>query len=199
MDVTSISVAKAQEIEDASIVSGHINSAGSLVLVNGAGEEINAGTISVNYVEGRILASDVFSAAANTAGPLFRLPTFDGLPPEDDFFNYHADGSITVKNAGWYHFHGVLICQTTADVSTVGLRVSLIGGAGDPVDATAHLVNPPTGIGLLEYRVDVMFTTEVTAGQRWYFGPFLNKVNTNAIAGWNGMLRISQAGSIVMP
>lgn len=198
MDVTSISATKAQDIEDASIVGGYINDSGTLVLVNGAGAEINAGTLQVNYIEGRILATDVFSAAAVTAGPLFRIPTFDTLPPEDDFFIYHSDG-MTVKNAGWYHFHGVLICQQTADVNAVGLRVSLFGGAGDTVDSTAKLVNPPTNIGLLDYRVDVMFTTECTANQRWYFGPFLNKVDTDPIVGWTAMMRIAQAGTIVTP
>ena len=45
MDVTGISVEKAQEIENGSIVSGHVNESGHLVLVNGAGTEINAGLV----------------------------------------------------------------------------------------------------------------------------------------------------------
>lgn len=198
MDVTSISATRAQEIADASIVGGHINESGTLVLENGAGAEINAGTLQVNYIEGRILATDVFSASAVDTGPLFRIPTFDTLPAEDDFFLYHSDG-ITIKNAGWYHFHGTLIAQQTADVNAVGLRVSLFGGAGDTINSTAKLVNPPTNIGLLDYRVDVMFTAEATANQRWYFGPFLNKVNTDVISGWQAMMRIAQAGTIVIP
>lgn len=45
MDVTGISVEKAEEIEDASIVSGAINEAGHLILQNHGGDLINAGRV----------------------------------------------------------------------------------------------------------------------------------------------------------
>ena len=45
VDVTGISVTKAQEIEDASIVAGEVNPAGNLVLTNAGGTEFNAGSV----------------------------------------------------------------------------------------------------------------------------------------------------------
>lgn len=49
MDVSSISAERGQEIADASIVEGHVNDAGNLVLTNGAGTESNAGAVVVPY------------------------------------------------------------------------------------------------------------------------------------------------------
>ncbi len=45
MDVTGITVAKAQEIADASIVGAAINPSRQLILTNGGGAEINAGSV----------------------------------------------------------------------------------------------------------------------------------------------------------
>lgn len=45
MEVTGISVAKAQEIADSSIVDGSIDGSGNLVLENGAGATFNAGKV----------------------------------------------------------------------------------------------------------------------------------------------------------
>ena len=45
MDVTGIFAEKAQEIENASIVEGHVNAGGNLVLTNAGGTEFNAGSV----------------------------------------------------------------------------------------------------------------------------------------------------------
>ena len=47
MEVTGISVAEAQRIENASIVDGRVDASGNLVLINGAGAEFNAGKVVV--------------------------------------------------------------------------------------------------------------------------------------------------------
>lgn len=201
MDVSSISVEKAQEIEEASIVNGYVNSSGHLVLVNGAGAEFNAGSLNLEHIEGKIFASNAMSAAATTVGGLYRIPTYDTLPAEDDYFKYWSNG-ITVKNPGYYDFHAELapVTSVAADILAYGIRVSKGSGAGDVMDGMPRIVAPVTTGSLVNTRVDVRFIQNVdVANTRFYVDFFINKSNTNAYGAWYSMFRVSPAGSIATP
>lgn len=146
MDVTSISVAKAQQIEDASIVSGSINASRQLILVNGAGAEINAGSVdlvpwvtfvpnllgtgyTVNYARLKVVGNmchvqlNVSNFLSSVFNPGFEAPVLEAahydIPPV-------APGNIGKYFPGIVRWSGA--ANEPADIGAMQLQIADFGG-----------------------------------------------------------------------
>lgn len=107
MDVTGIFATTAEDIANSSIVSGHVDESGNLVLTNGAGAEINAGVVRPEASDPGVATwtdLDIMAGQSTSAGAFWYSPSFTGAPEvveTDDQFQTGVNG-IVVVNAGIY-------------------------------------------------------------------------------------------------
>jgi hypothetical protein len=167
MEVNGIYISKADEIADASIVSGVVDGSGNLVLTNGGGAEFNAGQVVIPATDpGSAVFStgDFLVGAAQTAGLLWRTGTFSGAPTiveTGNQFSYSNQGLI-VEQFGVYDVQvSIQSPPSYADSVYFGVRMfssPFIGSIDQIVDARP---NPP---GSLTSQAQIQRRMSIQAG-----------------------------------
>ena len=121
--VNGITAEKAQEIEDASVVSGHINNAnGHLILVTHGGTEIDAGLVS-DLVTLAAISSDVSDLDS-------RVTTIETQPKNICRVYFTADSGIANGvefTIGW-NANGIITDPSMHSTSTNNTRITIPNG-----------------------------------------------------------------------